>query len=220
MMKIKQKLKSALSIPFPFIYLYGLEKRKLSDAGNFMSEGNAFFYELEQSTVDSRLKEEHLRSKAIDDKTSKFNLGLSLCLTIIGVAATTIAKLLPDHELKPLIIALLSISSLYMLIGGLVSLSAFKLMPTYGYGSRYEYLKASNKRVECIKALIGQENVNLIKQVRNEVAYQCLRNGFVMLFFALITISYTSVLSAYLASSKAMSFVSYFKFLFNEYVQF
>jgi len=212
-MKIIENLKGILSVPFPFIYLYGLEKRKLSDATNYMSEEHAFFYELDKAIVDSRLKEEHSRSKQIDDKTSKFNLGLSLCLTIICVAATTIAKLLPDHELKPIIIAFLSISSLYMLIGGLVSLSAFKLMPTYGYGSRYEYLKASNERVEGIKALIGQENVNLIKQVRNEVAYQCLRNGFVMLFIALAIISYTSVLSAYLGSPKAMSLVSYLKCL-------
>ncbi|MBU2874155.1 hypothetical protein [Marinobacter salexigens] len=219
-MKIIENLKGILSVPFPFIYLYGLEKRKLSDATNYMSEEHAFFYELDKAIVDSRLKEEHSRSKQIDDKTSKFNLGLSLCLTIIGVAATTIAKLLPDHELKPIIIAFLSISSLYMLIGGLVSLSAFKLMPTYGYGSRYEYLKASNERVEGIKALIGQENVNLIKQVRNEVAYQCLRNGFVMLFIALAIISYTSVLSAYLGSPKAMSLVSYLKCLAGEYVQF
>lgn len=219
-MKIIENLKGILRVLFPFIYLYRLEKRKLTDATNYMSEGQAFFYELDKATVDSRLKEEHSRSKQIDDKTSKFNLGLSLCLTIIGVAATTIAKLLPDHELKPIIIAFLSISSLYMLIGGLVSLSAFKLMPTYGYGSRYEYLKASNERVEGIKALIGQENVNLIKQVRNEVAYQCLRNGFVMLFIALAIISYTSVLSAYLGSPKAMSLVSYLKCLAGEYVQF
>lgn len=219
-MKIIEKIKGILSIPFPFIYLYGLEKRKYSDATNYLSESSAFFYELDKTVVESRLKEEHSRSKLIDDKTSKFNLGLSLCLTIIGVAATTIAKLLPDHELKPVIIAFLSISSLYMLVGGLVSLSAFKLMPTYGYGSRFEYLKSKNERVESIKALIGQENVNLIKQIRNEVAYQCLRNGFVMLFLALAVISYTSVLSAYLASPKAMSLVSYLKCLFIKYVQF
>lgn len=219
-MKIIENLKHILSVPFPFIYLYGLEKRKLSDATNYMSEKYAFFFELDKTIIDSRLKEEHSRSKQIDDKTSKFNLGLSLCLTIIGIAATTVAKLLPDHELKPIIIAFLSISSLYMLIGGLVSLSACKLMPTYGYGSRYESLKASNERVESIKALIGQENVNLIKQVRNEVAYQCLRNGFVLLFVALTIISYTSTLSAYLASPKAMSAVSYLKCLADEYMQF
>ncbi|KZM45004.1 hypothetical protein OA92_03870 [Marinomonas sp. SBI22] len=214
-MKLIQFLKQLLSTLFPFIYLYGLEKRKLAEANDCLAEANSFFYDLDRSVVESRLKEEHLRSKLIDDKTSKFNLGLSLCLTIIGVAATTVAKLLPDHELKPLIIAFLSIASLFMLIGGLVSLSAFKLMPTYGYGSRFEYLKSRNERVETTKALIGQENVNLIKQVRNEVAYQCLRNGFVSLFIALIVISYTSVLNAYVTSPKAMSLISYLKCLFS-----
>lgn len=219
-MNLIEKIKSILSKPFPFIYLYGLEERKISEASNYLSKDYVFFYDLDKAVVESRLKEEHSRSKLIDDKTSKFNLGLSLCLTIIGVAATTIAKLLPDHELKPLIIAFLSISSLYMLVGGLVSLSAFKLMPTYGYGSRFEYLKTNNEKVEIIKALIGQEKINLIKQVRNEVAYQCLRNGFIMLLLSLIIISYTSVLSAYLASPKAISLVGYSKCLFRDYVQF
>lgn len=214
-MKLLQFFKQILSTTFPFIYLYGLEKRKLAEANDYLAEANSFFYDLDKVVVESRLKEEQLRSKLIDDKTSKFNLGLSLCLTIIGVAATTVAKLLPDHELKPLIIAFLSIASLYMLIGGLVSLSAFKLMPMYGYGSWFEYLKSRNERVEITKALIGQEKVNLIKQVRNEVAYQCLRNGFVSLFIGLIIISYTSVLNAYATSPKAISLISYLKCLFN-----
>lgn len=218
-MKLIKKLKGILSIPFPFIYLYGLEKRKFLDATNYLSKSSVVCYKLDKQVADRRLKEEYSRSKNIDDKTSKFNLGLSVCLTIIGVAATAIAKLLPDHELKPLIIVFLSIASLYMLIGGLVSLSAFKLMPTYGYGSKFEYLKSGNERVEIIKALIGQENINLIRQVRNEVAYQCLRNGFVMLFLALAVIGYISVISAYLASPKAISLVSYFKCLLSEYVQ-
>lgn len=214
-MKLLQFFKQILSTTFPCIYLYGLEKRKLAEANDYLAKANSFFYDLDKVVVESRLKEEHLRSKLIDDKTSKFNLGLSLCLTIIGVAATTIAKLLPDHELKPLIIAFLSISSLYMLIGGLVSLYAFKLMPTYGYGSWFEYLKSRNERVEIIKALIGQEKVNLIKQVRNEVAFQCLRNGFVSLFIGLIIISYTSVFNVYATSPKAISFFSYLKCLFS-----
>lgn len=214
-MKLLQFFKQILSTTFPCIYLYGLEKRKLAEANDYLAKANSFFYDLDKVVVESRLKEEHLRSKLIDDKTSKFNLGLSLCLTIIGVAATTVAKLLPDHELKPLIIAFLSISSLYMLIGGLVSLYAFKLMPTYGYGSWFEYLKSRNERVEIIKALIGQEKVNLIKQVRNEVAFQCLRNGFVSLFIGLIIISYTSVFNVYATSPKAISFFSYLKCLFS-----
>lgn len=214
-MKLLQFFKQILSTTFPCIYLYGLEKRKLAEANDYLAKANSFFYDLDKVVVESRLKEEHLRSKLIDDKTSKFNLGLSLCLTIIGVAATTVANLLPDHELKPLIIAFLSISSLYMLIGGLVSLYAFKLMPTYGYGSWFEYLKSRNERVEIIKALIGQEKVNLIKQVRNEVAFQCLRNGFVSLFIGLIIISYTSVFNAYATSPKAISLISYLKCLFS-----
>jgi len=100
--------------------------------------------------------------------------------------------------LKPLVVIFLSMCSLYMLVGGVVSLGAFKLMPTHGYGTLYEYRKANNGSSEIVKALIGQENINLIKQVRNQVAYLCIRNGFIMLLVSLLLLSTILTHNAYL----------------------
>ncbi|CUB04734.1 hypothetical protein [Marinomonas fungiae] len=183
---------------FPFLHLKGIYERKLQDAGKVFDDRYSYYFKLEEETVSDRLKEEHQRSQKIDDKTSKFTLGLSVCLTVLGVASTVVAKLLPAHELKPLVVIFLSICSLYMLAGGIVSLGAFKLMPTYGYGTLYEYRKANNGPSEIVKALIGQENMNLVKQVRNQVAYMCIRNGFVMLLFSLLLLSAIITHNAYL----------------------
>ncbi|MCB5196916.1 hypothetical protein [Deefgea salmonis] len=200
MKKIITTSRNLFFISFPFVHLLGFEQRKKVDAEDFMSEKNLFYYELDNKILTERLKEEHTRSKTIDDKTSKFNLGLSLCLTAIGVIANTTTRSLPNSEIKPFIIALLSLSPIYMLIGGIVSLMAFKLMPTYGYGSIFEYRKSKNERIEIIKALIGQENINLIKQVNNEIAYQCIRNGFIIFLIALIITSIATIQEAYLTS--------------------
>ncbi|MBF7054840.1 hypothetical protein IOC61_16190 [Halomonas sp. KAO] len=182
----------------PFLHLKGIYERKLRDTNKVLDDRYSYYFQLEEETVSSRLKEEHQRSQKIDDKTSKFTLGLSVCLTVLGVAATVVAKLLPAHELKPLVVMFLSICSLYMLKGGVISLGAFKLMPTYGYGTLYEYRKANNGTSEIVKALIGQENMNLVKQVGNQVAYMCIRNGFVMLLFSLLLLSAILTHNAYL----------------------
>ena len=70
-------------------------------------------------------------------------------------------------------------------------------MPTYGYGTLYEYRKSRNGKSEVVKALIGQENMNLVKQVRNQVAYLCIRNGFIMLLISLLILSLILTHSAY-----------------------
>ncbi|MGM0544572.1 MAG: hypothetical protein ACQERP_11930 [Pseudomonadota bacterium] len=181
----------------PFLHLIGIYDRKLQDADKIFDPRYSYYFKIEEETISNRLKEEHHRSQRIDDKTSKFTLGLSVCLTVLGVAATVIAKLLPAHELKSLVVVFLSICSLYMLLGGFISLGAFKLMPTYGYGTLYEYRKKENGKSEIVKALIGQENVNLVKQVRNQVAYLCIRNGFVMLLASLLILSVILIHSAY-----------------------
>lgn len=182
----------------PFLHLKDTYDRKLRDTDKVLDDRYTYYFEIEEETLSNRLKEEHQRSQKIDDKTSKFTLGLSVCLTVLGVVATVLTKLLPAHDLKPLVVVFFSISSLYMLAGGIVSLGAFKLMPTYGYGTLYEYLKANNGTPEIVKALIGQENMNLVKQVKNQVAYLCIRNGFVMLLFSLLLLTALLTHNAYL----------------------
>ena len=51
------------------------------------------------------------------------------------------------------------------------------------------------------KALYAQERVNIVRQLRNEAAYQSLRNGFLILLFALI-MSVVSLGNTYNSSDK------------------
>ena len=133
-----------------------------------------------------RLSEEHDRATKIDEKTSKFTLGLSVSLMILSATSGTLAKLLPDNNLNSTIIFLCGLSSVFMLIAGIISLGALKTLPKYGYGTIHE-IHAKQQGVKHIaSALFLQEEINIVRHLRNEAAYQCLRNGFFLLLFALI----------------------------------
>jgi hypothetical protein len=133
-----------------------------------------------------RLSEEHERASTIDEKTTKFTLGLSVSLTILSAASGTLAKLLPDNNLNFMIIFLCGLSSIFMLIAGIISLGALKTLPKYGYGTKHEILAEQQGAKHIANALFLQEEINIVRHLRNESAYQCLRNGFFLLLLALI----------------------------------
>ncbi|WP_220385041.1 hypothetical protein, partial [Klebsiella pneumoniae] len=58
-----------------------------------------------------------------------------------------------------------------------------KTLPKFGYGT---YFEINKNRESLIKAIIGQEKVNIIRHIRNELSYMSLRNGFLLILFALI----------------------------------
>ena len=133
-----------------------------------------------------RLSEEHDRATKIDEKTTKFTLGLSVSLTILSTASGAIAKMLPGNGINYMIVFLCGIASVFMLIAGIISLGALKTLPKFGYGTMHE-LRAEKKDVmHLASVLFLQEEINIIRHLRNEAAYQCLRNGFLLLLAALI----------------------------------
>jgi hypothetical protein len=134
-----------------------------------------------------RLSEEHERASTIDEKTTKFTLGLSVSLTVLSAASGTLVKLLPDNNLNFMIVFLCSLSSIFMLIAGIISLGALKTLPKYGYGTKHEILAEQQGANHIANALFLQEEINIVRHLRNESAYQCLRNGFFLLLLALIT---------------------------------
>lgn len=133
-----------------------------------------------------RLSEEHERASTIDEKTTKFTLGLSVSLTVLSAVSGTLAKLLPDNNLNFMIIFLCGLSSIFMLIAGIISLGALKTLPKYGYGTKHEILAEQQGAKHLASALFFQEEINIVRHLRNESAYQCLRNGFFLLLLALI----------------------------------
>ena len=120
----------------------------------------------------------------MDDKTFKMTLALTFGLTVLGSTTSFLLKEIPFTNLWILIAVLISSSIFYTMAAGFIALGALKTLPSYGYGTDF-LLRARDDRSVLVYALAAQEKVNLIRHLRNECAYQSLRNGFVCLFLAL-----------------------------------
>jgi hypothetical protein len=72
-----------------------------------------------------------------------------------------------------------------MLMAGITALGAIKTLTTYGYGTDHLLNQKKIGDSYLAEALYAQERMNIIRHLRNESAYQSLRNGFLMLFIAL-----------------------------------
>ena len=108
---------------FPFISFMKNKHKKLNQiqATGAPEELIKRYSTLSIEKLNRRLSEEHERAIKIDEKTSKFTLGLSVSLTILSTASGTLAKLLPDSDLNSMIILLCGTSSGFMLIAGILS---------------------------------------------------------------------------------------------------
>lgn len=182
---------------FPFI-IFIINKWKILNTFNQFNtlEDNDKYLKLDEESLKNRLSEEHNRASQIDDKTSKFTLALSLSLTILTAVSGAFLKFLPSE--LPLLAKSISIicllSSSYMLIASTIALSSYKTLPKYGYGTNYLLqLQETGKKV-LAKNLYLQEKMNIIRHIRNEATYQCIRNGLLLLLIAFIaTLIYLSV---------------------------
>ncbi|WP_195322424.1 hypothetical protein [Klebsiella grimontii] len=168
---------------FPFLYFYYIANKKTVSVYDITFSNFEFYSGLSDEKIVERLESEHNRAKEIDDKTFKFTLALSISLSIISAGASGVVKFLPESHLSPYISFVFFLSSFYMLCGGLISLGSLKTLPKFGYGT---YFEINKNRESLIKAIIGQEKVNIIRHIRNELSYMSLRNGFLLILFALI----------------------------------
>ena len=173
----------------PFIFFVKNKRKKLNQiqAKGASEKKISEYCTLSVEKLNRRLSEEHDRAIKIDEKTAKFTLGLSVSLTILSTASGTLAKLLPDNDINTMIILLCGLSSVFMLIAGVISLGALKTLPQYGYGTIHELLTKERGACHLAEVLVLQEDINIVRHLRNEAAYQCLRNGFFLLLMALIT---------------------------------
>ncbi|WP_332399272.1 hypothetical protein [Vibrio metschnikovii] len=168
---------------FPFIYFYYLSRKLINKLNDIAQSDIDAYSKLPDYKIEERLKDEHDRAQKIDDKTSKFTLGLSISLSIISASASGVVKFLPENNLNDFIVLIFSVSSLYMLSGGLIALGSLKTLPKFGYGTFFEINRSTSI---LAKSLIGQEKVNILRHVRNELSFMSLRNGFLMIFIALL----------------------------------
>ena len=173
---------------FPFFFFWIRAERILKRAADLSTgeaQGDRQYYKLKGEVISMRLKEEHERAKSIDEKTVKFTVSLSIVLTILGLINGYFSKTLQNDILNLFISSVSGVSVLYTITGGVLALGALKTLPTYGYGTRF-ILEARAAMKAKVAALIAQENVNIVRQLRNEAAFQCLRNGFLALLISAI----------------------------------
>jgi len=131
-----------------------------------------------------RLDDEHQRASTIDEKTSKMTLSLSVVLTIFGLAIAFFTKSEFDGIVLIVLLTLVVLSLFYLIVAGCMALGALRTYPKYGYGTEFILKKSqdSTREVEILAyALARQECMNTIRHLRNEGAYQALRNGFYLL---------------------------------------
>jgi len=169
-----------------------VEKIKKQDFEHF----NEFevYRELSPEILKERLLEEHKRADSIDEKTFKFTLAFSVGLAVLSGGATIFLKTVAEGFLEFLGFVLTSSAAFYMLVGGLTALGAIGTMPKYGFGTHFRHKLAKDEINTLVYALIGQEQVNLIRQMRNETAYLNLRNGFLLLIITLVLVPLYSIL--------------------------
>lgn len=172
---------------FSNVYFFEKQKNILNKVGNEneIASKSKRYEELDSDSLNIRIKEEHERAVKIDEKTFKFTLGLSISLTVLAAASGSFVKFLPNSSFVTYISIICGISSLYMLAAGITALGAIKTLATYGYGTDHLLNQKRIGNSYLAEALYAQERMNIVRQLRNESAYQCLRNGFLMLFLAL-----------------------------------
>ena len=181
---------------FPFLFFY-FSKRKLTKEvtnGSFASENSTYkrYYKLPKEDLKSRIMQEHDRSKSMDDKTFKMTLAISFGLTILGSTASLLVKGMPNPELKVTVAIFAGLSIFYSMTAGFTAIGALKTLPTYGYGTDF-LLNAKDDISTLVKALAAQEKMNIIRHLRNESAYQSLRNSMALLFLALMIFAFSLI---------------------------
>jgi hypothetical protein len=169
---------------FPFVFFLWHARRISKKASNSQigAVGGKYhrYHALTSKILSERLNEEHKRAIAIDEKTVKLTFSISVALTILGATGGYLSKALQSGVLKLLVSGTAGLAIFYTLAGGLLALGALKTLPTYGFGTDY-FLQKRNRKVSEVSALAAQETVNIVRHLRNESAYQCLRNGFFVL---------------------------------------
>ena len=177
---------------FPFGQYIGNVKRlrKRCKRTDILREEMFIEYEtLENDLLERRLEEERQRASALDEKTFKFTLSLSVGLTVLGSTAAFFAK----GVWADAVVAIIGIGIFFVLGAGFLALGALRTLPSYGYGTQFFLQKRENEKMILAGALARQETTNQIRHLRNETSYQALRNGLLLIFGGIALIFVTEV---------------------------
>ena len=151
---------------------------------------------LSAEELDRRLAEEHERAVALDDKTSKGTLFLSVGFSVLGLGLTVISSSnwIPSKtESSPVeatwLVLLFGASVIYFLAASWMALGALRTYQKFGFGTKYTLaLHGPDPSALRAEHLARQETVNNLRHCRNEAVFQSVRNGFILLFVGILTI--------------------------------
>lgn len=132
-----------------------------------------------------RLAEERARAVALDDKTFKMTLSLSLALTVVGTAYAVLLTAILKPWIGQVLVILVWSAIFYIFSAGFLALGALKTQQLFMYGTEAKRYPAAEHKTRYADALARQELANGERHLRNEASYQCLWNGFLLLFVSL-----------------------------------
>ncbi|MFN3627700.1 MAG: hypothetical protein ACK4S3_07450 [Parvibaculum sp.] len=180
--------------PFPHYFVRARRQRRRCECPDILKKPDFKDYPtLSAEQLNERLKEERVRASALDDKTFKLTLSLSVGLTVLSSTAAFLIRAVTSPSIQATLTIAIGMALFYVLSAGFVALGALRTLPSYGYGTYFLLQQQSGTPNVVADALARQERMNNIRHLRNETAYQALRNGLILLFVALLVFAATLV---------------------------
>ena len=192
---------------FPFVhYLIRCRRlrRRAETVGILDNPGFAKYGKLSPDELTERLREEHARARTMDEKTFKLTLSFSVGVTIVGLASSSLVDTVSGVTLQVILALFLGLGTLFVLAAAFLALGALRTLPAYGYGTGFllALQQTENRHSASADALARQETMNTVRHLRNEAAYQALRNGLVLVVCGLCFFLFTLV-SEYIGAEHA-----------------
>ena len=190
---------------FPFVHYVKQQNRlrqRAESSGILSCQAFTGYDTLLAEQLKDRLKEERERAQVTDEKTFKLTLSLSVGLTVLGSIAASLITVVSCVAVQIILTVIIGFSLFFVLSAGFVALGALRTFPSYGYGTQFLLKLKQKESVQTVlaAALASQETMNTIRHLRNETAYQALRNGLLLLFAGilifLVTLAYQSLCSS------------------------
>jgi hypothetical protein len=191
--------------PFPYYLARARRQRRRTESPDILKEpAYAEYGSLPAEQLTERLKEERARAAALDDKTFKLTLSLSVGLTVLGSTAAVLVRAVSAPTIQALLTFIIGVAMFYVLSAGFVAIGALRTLPSFGYGTAFLLQQQTGAPNAIADALARQEIMNSIRHLRNETAYQAVRNGLILLFVGILlfaaTLAYQSLCPGQLAA--------------------
>ena len=184
--------------PFVLYFVRSYRQRRRSELKEILNEGKFTDYvTISEHKIKKRLKEEHQRALTINEKTSKLTISFSMALTFVGATIAFLKTIVfPEATqimFSVLINLLIFLGLFYCIMAGLVALGALRSAPRHGYGTSLLLEQDTHRKKMLAESLARQEIINLVPHLRNEAAFQSLRNG--LLLFVVVIVIFAITLS-------------------------